>query len=75
MKYIYIYGTKHDEYTVESNNCDELIKQCKSEWNHLSSHDKQRSYAYVLESINPDEDADNHFDGDIVFDAKDGGNA
>lgn len=75
MKYIYIYGTKHDEYTVEGDNCEELIKQCKRDWAHLCDHDKKCGYAYVLKSINPDEDAEDHFDGDVVFDAKDGGNA
>lgn len=71
MKYIYITGTEHDEEVTESNNKEELIEMAKRDWSHMNDEDKKRTVNhYVIESINPDEDAENHFDGDIVYCAR-----
>lgn len=70
MRYIYFIGNDNTEETTESNNKEELIQLCKNDWAHLSYYDRKRQHAYVLESVNPDEDAEDHYDGNPVFDAK-----
>lgn len=67
MKYIVIDETKTDMYTAEFDNKDEALEEARIQFNRLTNSDlKNRIRFYVLESVNPDEDADNHYDGDIV---------
>lgn len=67
MKYIVIDETKTDIYTEEFNSKEEALEEAKIEFNRLTNSDlKKRIGFYVLESVNPDEEADNHYDGDIV---------
>lgn len=67
MKYIIIDERKNDWFTEEFESKDEAIKTAKSDWDRRTAYDKKRTEAYyVLESVNPDEDADDHFDGDII---------
>lgn len=67
MKYILIDIVNGDMFNKEFDSEDEALKAAGSEWNHLSEYDKNRRDAfYVLESANPDEDAENHFDGWVV---------
>ena len=70
MRYIYFIGNGNWEDTFESNDKDELIKRCKHDWGYLTDKEKKNHYSYVLESVNPDEDAEDHYDGNPVFDAK-----
>ena len=70
MKYIVIDQTKTDWFTKEYNDRNAAIQACKDGFDRLTESDKRkREDYYVLESINPDEDADNHFDGTIVYKA------
>lgn len=67
MKYIIITGCKGSEWTEEHETKEQAIKAADKEYNHMNECDKKNtSYMYILESVNPDEDAPNHFDGDIV---------
>lgn len=67
MKYILIDTVNGDMFNEEFDSKDEALKAADSEWNHLSEYDKnRRDEFYVLESVNPDEDAENHFDGDVI---------
>lgn len=67
MKYIIVDKTNGDEFTKEFDNKEKAIKEAKIEWSYLSAHDREKTEAfYVLESVNPNEDAENHFDGNIV---------
>ena len=71
MRYIVIDERKNDFFTEEFESKDEAIKTAKSDWNHRTEHDKKHTEAYyVLESVNPDEDVDNHFDGNPIFTLK-----
>ena len=71
MKYIIIDERKNDFFTEEFENKDEAIETAKSDWDRRTAYDKKRTEAYyVLESVNPDEDADDHFDGNPVFTLK-----
>lgn len=70
MRYIYFFGNDNTEETKESNNKEELIQLCKNDWAHLSYYDRKHNHAYVLESVNPDEESEDHDDGDPVFNAK-----
>ena len=68
MKYIVIDERKNDFFTEEFESKDEAIKTAKSDWDRRTEHDKKRTEAYyVLESVNPDEDADDHFDGNPIL--------
>ena len=68
MRFIVIDERKSgDFFTEEFNDKDEAINSAKYDWNHRTEYDKKCTEAfYVLESVNPDEDAGNHFDGDII---------
>ena len=67
MKYIVMDYRDGDLFTEEFETENEAIETAEAEWNNLSEHDKkQREEFFVLESANPDEDAENHFDGDII---------
>lgn len=67
MKYIVIDCKNGDEFTEEFETKEEAINYADANWNGLSDYDKkQRDNYFVLESVNPDEEAENHFDGDIV---------
>ena len=68
MRYIVIDERKSgDFFTEEFENKDEAIKTAEYDWNRRTNYDKKHTDRYyVLESVNPDEDADDHFDGDII---------
>lgn len=67
MKYILTIGTRGNEEIREFADADKAIKEGDYIWNHMCEADKKATqYMYVLESINPDEDADNHFDGERI---------
>ena len=68
MRYIIIDERKSGDFFAEEfESKDEAIKTAEYDWNRRTEHDKKRTDSfYVLESVNPDEDADNHFDGNIV---------
>lgn len=70
MKYIVIDSPRNgvgDEWTKEYNMLGEAVGAAKSQWDYLTGMEKKQRYVFVLESINPDEDAENHFDGDVVW--------
>ena len=68
MKYVLIDWVKDgDMFTEEFETAEEAVESASYEWEHLSENDKnRRSGFYVLESANPDEDAEDHFDGNEV---------
>lgn len=69
MKYLYICGTANDQKVVESDNLEKLIAMANSDWNHMCNEDRKRTVSmYVIESTNPDEDAPDHYDGEVMYD-------
>lgn len=69
MKYLVISGQKNgtgDLFTSEYNTQEEAIKAAEYALAHLTDREKEKTSLYVLESANPDEEAENHFDGNIV---------
>ena len=57
-----------DLFTEEFDDLEKAVKAANRDWEHMSDYDKNRREAfYVLESANPDESAENHFDGDPVI--------
>lgn len=70
MKYVVIDQTKTDWFTSEYATKEEAIQACKDDFGRLTTTDRNKRVAfYVLESVNPDEDADNHLDGDVIYNA------
>lgn len=71
MKFVVYEEKNGDAFTREFATAEEAIKAAQYDWDALSNHDK-KSYDefFVLETINPDEDAENHYDGNIVKDIK-----
>lgn len=69
MKYIIFDEKKDLQLFTEEFECkDEAIKTAKSDWDRRTAYDKKNTKAfYVLESINPNEDADDHFDGNPIL--------
>lgn len=69
MKYIIMYQTNGDLFNTEFNSREEALKKAEEDWKHLSAYDKKKASAfYVLESANEDEEAPNHFDGEVLRD-------
>ena len=74
MKYLYICGTANDQKVVESDDLDKLIAMANSDWHCMCDEDRKRTTSmYVLESANPDEDAPDHYDGEVMYDLIHGG--
>lgn len=73
MKYIVMDQTDTDLFTKEFETAEEAIEAAKTDWSYLTEQDKNtRIEFFVLESINPDEDAEDHFDGTPIFTFKNG---
>lgn len=54
-------------FTDEFDTKEEVLQEAGEQWGQLTEHDQQhRTAFYVLESINPDEDAPDHYDGEII---------
>ena len=67
MRYVVMDIRGTDWFTTECETEEAAIKEAERQFNQLSEHDrKKRDMFYVLESVNPDEDADDHFDGNEV---------
>ena len=66
MKYLVVYATRGDEFVEEFDNKEEAFKNADYQWSHLTRNEKRDCEFYVLESVNPDEEAENHMDGDIL---------
>ena len=68
MKYLSIY-MKGDWFVDEFETAQEAIDCAAETFNHLTEREKEAAEGlYVLESVNPAEEADNHLDGDIIRD-------
>lgn len=69
MKYVLIDMLKNgDMFNQEFNEKAAAISAAQNAWNSLTEHDKKRRESfYVLESINPDAQSADHFDGDIIL--------
>lgn len=68
MKYIVFDERKNGQiFTEEFESKEEAIEFAEYDWDRRTSHDKKNTTGfYVLESVNPDEDAEDHFDGDVI---------
>lgn len=58
-----------DMFTTECKDLNEAVNEAKRQWNYLTNREKKVRNIWVLESVNPDEDAMDHFDGDYIWDA------
>lgn len=56
-----------DMFCTEWENKEQAIDRAEYEWYHLTYQEKKRRTIYVLVSVNPDEDAEDHFDGNIIW--------
>lgn len=68
MRYVLMDVRKNDEIFVEEfDDLDAAIAKGQKDWDSLTEKEKKNVESfYVLESVNPDETADNHYDGDPV---------
>ena len=68
MKYVLCDQIKNgDLFTEEFEDKAEAMKQAAGYWDHLTEADKNRRDGYFLiESANPDEEAENHLDGEVI---------
>jgi len=62
--------TSGDIFNDEFDTLDQAISAADNQWSHLTFNEKKARTIYVLESINPDEEAPDHFDGMPIW--KDG---
>ena len=73
MKYVLIDDCQTDIYTEEFNDLEAAIKEGNNQFERLTKTDlKRRKAFFLLETVNPDPEAENHFDGDIIKTWKEG---
>lgn len=71
MKYIIVDIKDGDRFTSEFVSLADAEKEFKKQWNMLSDSGKKRRDAfYLLESVNPDPESANHFDGNVIKEYK-----
>lgn len=67
MKYVIVDIKDGDMFNEEFEDRDEAIKRLDYLWDHLTPlEQKKREAFYLLESANPDIEAEDHYDGDII---------
>ena len=67
MKYIIIDENNGDMFNKEYESREEALKQAEIDWGYLTDREKEKRTAfYVLESVNPDEEAPDHYDGEPI---------
>lgn len=67
MRYLVIDERKHDEFVEEFDKEEAAIAFADDEWERMTKEDKDSTVAYyVLESVNPDPDSEDHYDGDFA---------
>lgn len=74
MKYIVFDEMKNgtgDSFSTEHETKAEAIAAAQRQWDHLTFREQRQRNVYVLESINPDEEAEDHFDGNPIWTATD----
>lgn len=65
--YIYVYGKMGSEWIEEYNTLEEATQAADYEWGRMNEADRKAcDYAYILKSANPDEEADDHLNGEII---------
>lgn len=68
MEFIVMDEKNGDIFNKEFGTEQQAIEYASSEWERMSEHDKKHcDEYYVLKSANPDEEAENHFDGNVVL--------
>lgn len=71
MRFLVIDERNYDTFAEEFDTKEEAIAFADDEWKKMVKADKDSTVAYyILESVNEDEEADDHFDGDIVKEYK-----
>lgn len=56
-----------DVFTEELDDLEKAVSKAEYQWAHLTKKEKARCTMYVLESVNPDEEASDHLDGNYVW--------
>ena len=69
-KYIVIHDINGDSFTTGFDKMEDAIAEAQMQWRYLTRNEKKKSHIYVLESANPDVEADNHLDGNVVYEAE-----
>ena len=74
MKYVLIDCLKDgDMFTKEFDSRMDALHSASSAWDSLSDYDKKRRESfYVIESADPNEESESHFDGDVLYEVIDG---
>ena len=70
MRYIVIDERRDgtgDMFSTEFDSLLDAMWYADGEWDHLTDGEKEQRTVRVLDSANPDEEAENHFDGDYEW--------
>lgn len=67
MKYIVMDWKGNDLFTKEFDNKEAAIAEAKRQFAYLEDGEQMTRNFYVLESVNPDEEAEDHYDGNEVW--------
>ena len=70
MRYIVMDERNGDLFNTEFNNLEEAVKEADKQWGYLTAREKTERQIYVLESANPDDEAPDHFDGNVVHECR-----
>ncbi|MBO7132264.1 hypothetical protein J6V85_03365 [Candidatus Saccharibacteria bacterium] len=70
MKYIVIDERKNgygDMFSEEFDSLRKSINYANNQWYYWTEKEKNERRLLIIESVNPDEEAENYFDGRIIF--------
>lgn len=68
MKYVILDERNNDLFTSEFDTKEEATKEARKQFEYLTDSEKTKLVSFcVIESVNPDEEAPDHFDGNIIL--------
>lgn len=66
-RFVVVDQKDNDCFSTECDTMEQAIMEADNQWGLLTNAEKKSRIAfYILESVNPDEEAVDHFDGNIV---------
>lgn len=71
MKYVFIDERTNNYYNKDFDSLDEAISTADTDFAHLTDREKSKVIFFgIIESQNPDEEAPDHCDGNVVYQLK-----
>ena len=68
MRYLSIQASKRgDMWVNEFETAEAAVADARDRWESMTAADRKGNDVYALKSVNPDEDSEDHLDGDYLY--------